>query len=112
MKVPFDDNSPLVAGLGWYVLQFSTEVAGRWTVAREEVVPKGAGAAECSTCYCNRNSVNLATLVFGFQVLSGLITLASWFVMWWVDREDDAMEQLEDTVTAFQMQNKFLNKVR
>lgn len=87
---------PLVAGLGWYVLQFSTEVAGRWTVAREEVVPKGAGAADCSTCYCNRNSVNLATLVFGFQVLSGLITLASWFVMWWVDREDDAMEQLED----------------
>ena len=39
--------------------------------------------------------VHLATLAFFFQIILGAVTFLLWFIMWFVDSEDDAKEEEE-----------------
>ena len=83
---------PLVVWLGYYVIQFQF---GDWTFRMDRVVPEDAKPSNCRVCYCDRNFVHLATLVFIFQIIFGIFTFILWFVMWWLHSEDDAKEEEE-----------------
>jgi hypothetical protein len=86
---------PALAALGYYVVKFN--MTAHWTMTSlDDVEPKGAGKTNCTKCYCDRNNVNLATLVFCFQLFYGFVWMAAFFVMWWVDREDDDAEMEEE----------------
>jgi len=87
---------PMVIWLSWYIVQFSTEVSGKWTHERKEISPPNATSVNCETCFCDRNTVHLATLVFVFQVVYGLVSFGCMVFMWYVDSEDDKAEMEED----------------
>jgi len=87
---------PMVAWLGWYIIKFNSEIAGKWTHDRKEIFPKKASSSSCEVCFCDRNTVHLATLVFIFQIVYGLVSLGCMVFMWYVDSKDDAAEMEED----------------
>jgi len=87
---------PMVVWLGWYVVQFNSEINGKWTHDREGILPKEASIDKCEVCFCDRNTVHLATLVFIFQMVYGLVSLGCMVFMWYVDSKDDAAEMEED----------------
>eukprot|EP00092_Neocalanus_flemingeri_P026627 GFUD01028861.1.p1 GENE.GFUD01028861.1~~GFUD01028861.1.p1 ORF type:complete len:420 (-),score=137.67 GFUD01028861.1:132-1391(-) len=86
---------PLVVVLGYYSIKFSVLEPGRWTHNREKVVLIGEGAGNCSVCFCEGNYVHLAQITFAFQTFLGVVLVILWWVMWYVDREDDAGELKE-----------------
>ena len=57
--------------------------------------PAGASSTNCEVCFCDRNTVNLATLVFIFQIVYGLVSLGCMVFMWYVDSDDDVAEMKE-----------------
>jgi len=87
---------PMVAWLGWYIVKFNSEIAGKWTHDRADIVPEKATSSSCEVCFCDRNTVHLATLVFIFQMVYGLVSLGCMVFMWYVDSKDDAAEMEED----------------
>ena len=73
---------PCVAALGWYVIKFNSRIEGiDWIFAREET--DGCGRI----CFCDRNYVNLAALVFAFQLIVGAVKIGVWLTLWYIDRE-------------------------
>ena len=105
---------PMVIWLGWYIVKFNTEIAGitidfnsvgllltstvpgKWTHSRDGVLPKNATSYSCDVCFCDRNTVHLATLVFIFQMVYGIVSFGCMAFMWYVDSKDDAAEMEED----------------
>jgi len=88
---------PMVIWLGWYVIKLNSKIAGvEWTHDRDYVQPKGASSGNCTRCFCDRNTVHLATLVFIFQLVYGIVSFGCMWFMWYVDSEDDAAEMEED----------------
>jgi len=87
---------PMVPWLGWYAIQFKTEIAGKWTHDRAEIFPEKSSSSSCDICYCERNMVHLAILVFVFQAVYGIVSFGCMWFMWYVDKEDDAAEMEED----------------
>jgi len=83
---------PLVFWLGFHVIKFNS---GNWTHDRGEVKPAGASSTNCEVCFCDRNTVNLAILVFIFQIVYGLVSLGCMVFMWYVDSDDDVAEMKE-----------------
>ena len=73
---------PCVAALGYYVVQFNTGIKGvTWTYDRD-------GGDGCGrVCFCDRNYVNLASLVFAFQLIVGAVKVGVWLTLWYIDRE-------------------------
>ena len=69
---------------------------GKWTHDRADIVPEKATSSSCEVCFCDRNTVHLATLVFIFQMVYGLVSLGCMVFMWYVDSKDDAAEMEED----------------
>ena len=57
--------------------------------------PAGASSTNCEVCFCDRNTVNLATLVFIFQIVYGLVSLGCMVFMWYVDSDDDVAQMIE-----------------
>ena len=57
--------------------------------------PAGASSTNCEVCFCDRNTVNLAILVFIFQIVYGLVSLGCMAFMWYVDSDDDVAEMKE-----------------
>ena len=73
---------PCVAALGWYVVKFNSRIEGiDWIFERDET--DGCGR----TCFCDGNYVNLATLVFAFQLIVGAVKVGVWLTLWYIDRE-------------------------
>lgn len=61
------------------------------------MVPEKASSSNCEICFCDRNNtVDLATLVFIFQMVYGLVSFGCMVFMWYVDSKDDAAEMEED----------------
>ena len=104
---------PMVIWLGWYVIQFSSKIGGtpmqlclylvncdcsgvEWTHERKYVLPEGASYSDCTRCFCDRNTVHLAILVFIFQLVYGIVSFGCMWFMWYVDSPDDAAEMEED----------------
>jgi len=103
---------PLVLWLCYYVIQFHF---GSWTFVKKDVIPEDAKPSNCQVCYCDRNYVHLATLVFFIQIIFGAVTFLLWFIMWFVDSEDDAKE--EEEVRKWKeaekrMKNSFYGKIK
>ena len=57
--------------------------------------PAGASSTNCEVCFCDRNTVNLAILVFIFQIVYGLVSLGCMVFMWYVDSDDDVAQMIE-----------------
>ena len=86
---------PMVLVLGYYgILKFSIIESGKWTHDRMMVEKEEDEA--CTVCFCEGNYVHLAQITFAFQIIFGLVQLLLWWVMWYVDREDDKGEKIEE----------------
>jgi len=91
---------PMVGVLGYYMIKFSIVERDEWTHDQEAVEPKptddDSNSKDCTICYCDANYMHMAEITFFFQVFLGLTLVIMWFVMWYVDSDDDEKEKLEE----------------
>jgi len=83
---------PMVGMLGYFSIKFSLIESDKWTHDREKVVPTDGGMGSCTVCFCEGNYVHLAQITFCFQILFGVVLVVLWWIMWYVDSEDDEGE--------------------
>lgn len=81
---------PLLAALTYHVLAIQLGGAA-WTHDRAE-----QAAAEVEMMYCEANTVHIGVITVAFQLVYGLLILATWSVLWAVDSQDDRAERAEE----------------
>jgi len=81
---------PLLAALSYFVLRIQFGGAA-WTHDKTE-----KAESQELMMYCEANTVHIGVITVAFQLVYGLLILATWTVLWAVDRGDDGLERAEE----------------